>query len=353
MWEFSTITDAGANLLASWISGTALQITRAAAGTGTVADADLYASTALANQKQAMSIVSMTRGDKSITVKLQLEAETEGYMLQQIGIYAKVGDGSEVLFAIFQDNVGISVPSASTSQSFVYNFVATLAVSNTGTLTVNIDGSASVTLELLQELLGNKQDKITATGLLYRDADGTIREAIPGEDFEAGSGGGGFYGSSDTAADTTAKTVAAEGYDSLEVGDLCVVKFANANTVAGPTLKVGDTDAKKIVSRGKSSLLPADFWAAGAYCQFIYDGENWVLLFTYDSFVPTASKGANGGVATLDSDGKVVASQLRGGFVVSSTQPADTSLLWIDGKQTMRYYDQTSGAWLTVLPVWG
>ena len=64
-------------------------------------------------------------------------------------------------------------------------------------------------------------------------------------------------------------------------------------------------------------------------------------------------KGTAKGVATLAEDGKVPTEQLRGGFIISATQPSDTSLLWIDSKQVMRYYDKTAKTWKTVLPVWG
>lgn len=353
MWEVSTITDAGSNLLASWITGTELRITRAFGGTGTVEAEELYALTALSDPKQPMSLVGMTKNENDVTIKLQLEAATDAYTLQQIGVFARVGNGEEALLAVFQDNVGISIPAASTSQSFIYNFFATIAVNNTGTLTIEIDGGAAVTMETVQGLLDDKQDKITATGLLYRDEDGTIREGIPGEDFDAGKGGGGFYGESDSAADNSAKIAAAEGYESLEIGDLAVVVFDNANTAASPTLQVGDTEAKKIVSRGKTYLLAEDYWEAGDYCIFLYDGTNWVLLFRFGTYIPMKQKGAAGGVATLAEDGKVVASQLRGGFVISATQPSDTTLLWIDTKQVMRYYDASSKTWKPVLPVWG
>lgn len=351
MWEVATITDAGSNLLASWITGTTLCITRAAGGTGTVGEADLYSLTSLTEQKQAMSIIGMTQEDKGVTVKLQLEAAMDAYTLQQIGVFAKIDSGTEALLAVFQDEVGIAIPAVSTSQSFIYNFYATIAVNNTGTLTIEIDGGASVTMETVQGLLSDKQDKITATGILFRDEDGTIREGIAGEDFDAG--GNGLYGASTSSGADTQKIAASDDYGALDVGDLCVVEFENANTAANPTLKVGDTDAKKIVSRGKNTLLLDDYWDDGDYCIFVYDGENWVLLFRFGQYIPVNEKGVAGGVATLADDGKVVASQLRGGFVVSATQPDDTSLLWIDSKQVMRYYDQTTNVWKTILPVWG
>lgn len=353
MWEISTITNAGSNLLASWITGTNLRITRAAAGTGTVSTAELYKLTALTEQKQAMSLVGMTKEENAVTVKLQLEAGAEAYKMQQIGVFARIDSGAETLLAVFQDDNGISVPASSTSQAFIYNFFATLAISNTGTLTVEIDGGAAVTMETALGLLAGKEDKITATGLLYRDADGTVREAVPGEDFETGGGSRTFYGDCATASDTQAKVAPVYDYEDMQIGDLAVLVLQYANSASNPTLQVGDAAAKKIVSKGKIYLMSEDYWEAGDHCLFLYDGTYWVLLFRFGTYIPTKQKGVAGGVAVLASDGKVVPEQLRGGFTVSASPPDDTSLMWIDSKQILRYFDETSGAWKNVLPVWG
>lgn len=354
MWEAATITDAGSNLLAGWIAGTTLRITRAAAGTGTVPDADLYSMTELVQQKQSMSVVDIIREEdgKGVTVKLQLQAAADAYTLQQIAVFARLDDGEEALLAVFQDHTGIAIPAASTSQSFIYNFFGTIAINNTGTLTIEINGGAAVTLETLRRYLAEKENKIDAIGLLYREANGTIRAAT-GDDFDLSGGGGCIYGRCVTPGATAAKAVTVEDYDSLEIGDLIVVVFEHANTAATPTLKVGDADAKKIVSRGKTSLQAEDYWEDGDHCLLLYDGTNWVMLFRFGTYIPTKQKGVAGGVATLAADGKVEPSQLRGGFVVQAAQPADTSLLWIDNKQIMHYYDTSSKTWKVVLPVWG
>ena len=97
MWEVSTITDAGSNLLASWITGTELRITGAAGGSGTVSAADLYTMKALTDPKQAMSLVGMTKEENGVTIKLQLEAAADAYMLQQIGVFARINGGEDVL----------------------------------------------------------------------------------------------------------------------------------------------------------------------------------------------------------------------------------------------------------------
>lgn len=80
-------------------------------------------------------------------------------------------------------------------------------------------------------------------------------------------------------------------------------------------------------------------------------GTDYVVPSALSNYVPTSEKGANNGVATLDSTGKVPASQLRGGFVISSTAPNDTSLLWIDNNSIMWYYNNSE--WHSIIPTWG
>lgn len=44
-----------------------------------------------------------------------------------------------------------------------------------------------------------------------------------------------------------------------------------------------------------------------------------------------------------------------GGFIVQSTPPEDTNLLWIDTSVggVMKYYDSSSSQWKGILGVWG
>jgi len=80
-------------------------------------------------------------------------------------------------------------------------------------------------------------------------------------------------------------------------------------------------------------------------------GTDYVVPSALSNYIPTSEKAANSGVATLDSSGKVPASQLRSVFIVSSTAPQDTSLLWIDSNSVLRYY--SNNAWHPIVPVWG
>ena len=146
------VTNKGVELLAAWAEGTTLNIYAAAAGTGTVAEAAMRAQTALAGQKQAASIVSHSKADGATGLKIQLQitAPSTGYILNQFGIWAKVGSGEGKLLALFQNSEDIDVPSASDSPDFVYTFYGLIMISNTGSISVTVDASAVVTTATMQ-----------------------------------------------------------------------------------------------------------------------------------------------------------------------------------------------------------
>lgn len=83
-----------------------------------------------------------------------------------------------------------------------------------------------------------------------------------------------WYGTSSTAAGTTAKTATCSGF-ALKTGETIAVKFSNTNTVAAPTLNVNGTGAKPIVTKTTTSTLKGA-WSAGSIVLFTYDGTNWV-----------------------------------------------------------------------------
>lgn len=352
MWELATITDAGANLLASWVTGTTLNLTRAACGTGTLGSEDaLYNSTKLVDERQPMSIVSMVKEDKSVVLKLQATSADAAFQMQQIAVFANVNNGPTVLLAIFEDEGGITIPEKSNTQEFLYNFYATIMINNRGKINVTIDTSVMVSMETMLEHLAGKEDKIDAVGVLVRDEDGTIRAAEP-DDMEGAGGAGTYYGNSESIASDPSKDVTVDGMDELYPGVLLVVRFQYGTNIANPTMIVNGLAETPIVSRNQTTLLSSDYWSPGDYVLFMYDGANWVHLIKFGTYIPLAQKGVAGGVATLAEDGKVTPSQLRGGFIVQATEPSDKTLLWINN-QIMKYYDTATGTWKVVLPVWG
>lgn len=86
-----------------------------------------------------------------------------------------------------------------------------------------------------------------------------------------------WYGTSSTAASTTAKTVTAAnlstGY-SLRKGNIISIKFTNANTANAPTLNISSTGAKAIWCKGAiTSASNQLLWNAGDIVTFVYDGS--------------------------------------------------------------------------------
>lgn len=151
-----TITNNGNDLLAQWVAGKTLTITKAASGQGRVSEAALLAQSALVNEKQTASIVSSQSVEKGQRIKLQVTPQsTAGYSLNQFGVWAKLDDGEEKMIALFQTDtdIGIDIPSKTEMPDFVYTFYGLLAFSNQGTLTVHIDAAAVVTTETMGQAI--------------------------------------------------------------------------------------------------------------------------------------------------------------------------------------------------------
>ena len=137
-----------------------------------------------------------------------------------------------------------------------------------------------------------------------------------------------FYGKCITAAATAAKTVTIGGWDESVKdnvsGATVHVYFTLGNSATDPTLNIDSGGAHPIYV--EDSVKAAAF-PAGVYCltlvSFVISGQaTWCWLmeaktdWSYISnkpsldFIPTSQKGASSGVAELDANGKVPASQL-------------------------------------------
>lgn len=147
MWNSAVITNAGKELLANWLEGATLNFDSAATGEGTVADAYLMAQTGLVAQKQTLSIIKMDRVANGVRLQLQCTSAgvTTGYIINQIGVWASLNGSESALVALYQDGVGVSVPTHEDMPDYVFTFYATLQMSNTGILTATIDHEAMVT----------------------------------------------------------------------------------------------------------------------------------------------------------------------------------------------------------------
>lgn len=192
-WK-GVITNSGSELLAQWTAGKTLTITRAAAGTGRVSEAAMLAQTALVSEKQTASILSNKTTAQGQKLQLQVTPLATGYPLNQLGIWAKLDSSAARLIALFQTDTdaGVEIPSKTDVPDYVYTFYGLLEFTGSGgTLQVTIDASALVTAESMaaaikahnedenahegiRQAITDKQDKITASGILKGDGKGGV-----------------------------------------------------------------------------------------------------------------------------------------------------------------------------------
>ena len=159
MWT-GVVTNAGAALLARWAQGGTLAIVAAKAGTGTVPVVQLIMSTDVAGDSHDLSIIDHSAADGGVKYTVQFSTEETAYTAMQVGIYASLDGGARTLIAIYQaaSGEGISIPATSESMGWAFTFGATVQMSNTGSLTVEIDESAYVTRGTLDDALEAKAD---------------------------------------------------------------------------------------------------------------------------------------------------------------------------------------------------
>ena len=149
-------TNAGVRLMAGWTSGTTLNIDKAVAGEGCAPIVSLLAQTALVKEKQEISIVSSKIENDARKIKVQIQSGEEGYLLNQIGLFASVDGGEQVLLALFQNERGIDIPSFAESPDFLYTFYCLLTVSNEGDFSITVNPSALVSYETMEAFVEEK-----------------------------------------------------------------------------------------------------------------------------------------------------------------------------------------------------
>ena len=162
----SVITNAGAALLARLPGGGhTLNLSGAAVGSGVISEANLRIASAISDYKASASIISAEDVDGGVKYKIQVgPAESEAYTAHQIGLYAQIDSEDPVLLALAQDSEGgVGVPLASVSPNFAFALFITVAISNDGETTVNIDESAYVTV-------GTMTDALAAQRAIYDKA---------------------------------------------------------------------------------------------------------------------------------------------------------------------------------------
>ena len=127
------------------------------------------------------------------------------------------------------------------------------------------------------DVLANTYNSITVGSLKE-----TIWDAISGTVAQESAGGGAinYYGACTTAGGTAQKDVTIDNFpQNFYAGLQVAVRFANANTVANPTLSINGGTAIAIKRYGTTapSTSSASSWNAGSVVMLIYDGTYWVM----------------------------------------------------------------------------
>ena len=270
MWNDAVVTNAGKELLAQWLGGGELVIDSAATGQGTVAASLLMGQTELVSQKQNMSIVKAENigGGRRLQLQLISEGVTNAYTINQIGIWARLGNGAAKMIAIFQDSTGISVPTFEQMPDYVFTFYATIQMSNSGELVVNVDKSAIVTRADFEEHTNNKENPHEVTQKQLFD-DLTETTALAAADFIP----------VEVVADGTAKKISKENLHKALGLNTTSITSATVTLGASQTYSgsVKTQAVSSVVVGGKTLTAGTDYIVSGNTGT---DAGNYTLVIT-------------------------------------------------------------------------
>ena len=170
-WNKSVFTTVGTDMMSEVLSGETMTITKAVGGSGTTEKASLAALTDVQEEKQTLKILGIedasdsTGNDAGKRIKIQItNGDVEaGYILHQVGVYAKLTDGDETLLFIMQDDRGVEIPSHTENSDFVIELFGVMAISNIANIKVTVDPSAVASVKMVNDQVKQINTKIDKT----------------------------------------------------------------------------------------------------------------------------------------------------------------------------------------------
>ncbi len=170
MAEFTKliITDKGKELLASVATSTSkVEFTRVSTSDRAYREEEIASLTDLAGIKQTnhISSVAVQAGGKiKIEAAFENRELTEGYFIKAIGIYAKTGSNTEVLYAVAIEKTGrYSIPAYNNATVSAVYLKLFLAVENFEKITLEVSPGAFITsseIDRIKEGLENEHNEI-------------------------------------------------------------------------------------------------------------------------------------------------------------------------------------------------
>jgi len=313
------LTQKGREVLSKVQAGIGkITVTRIMTGGGYVSPSQLYAQTAVTNEKQQADIieVSTTADGSSIEIQINNSGLTEEYSLYQIGIYVTHPDFvGEVLYMIAQCDTTapdrIPLPSET---PVALNYSLYMTHSGTSQVTITVSPAGAITPQIFDafkqivnthmadtNIHTSTTEKTTISNHI---ANGDIHTSVEekesflnkytkeeSDDLLAGKTNTDF---SNMNQDAFEKAIANSGAGCVSIittgsgsaylasatgvtlkdGLIAKVKF-HADMQAGATFNFNDTGAKAIIDAGGNPIQGGI--KAGNYATLVYNGINWVL----------------------------------------------------------------------------
>lgn len=158
-WNNSLYTNVGTDMMTEVLSGATMTITKAVGGEGVTATESLAALTDVQNKKQTLKILGIedasdsSGADAGKRIKIQITNEDvdTGYILHQVGIYAKLAGGTETLLIIMQDERGVEIPSHADNSDFEIELYGIMAISNLANISVTVDPNAVASVAMVNK----------------------------------------------------------------------------------------------------------------------------------------------------------------------------------------------------------
>lgn len=156
----AVITKKGLALLAKLPQGTALEITSAKTGTGSVDISSLQDQTGVTSPKQTLTIQNVSHqedGKCSLILSVTNDGVLSSYTIMQLGVFARDPDEGEILFSIYQANSGegINIPSATILPGYSAEWSYNIKFDKADNVNVNVDPSNTVTRAAMEEYVGS------------------------------------------------------------------------------------------------------------------------------------------------------------------------------------------------------
>lgn len=232
-----TVTAAGKSLIAAAVAqGGRVVFTRCAVGNG-VGNSDMESMTAITDEVGEYTIEAVSATDVAAIVVVKEAAIGTAYYLREIGLFAKLGEGSEILFASAREseNPEYIQPIGSTSRDVSYTMQFTMV------------NAADAVVQMASAQYIKEMQKGKPNGVASLDESGKVpKDQLPdSEPVTLGSLGAAPKKHSHAASDISAGTFAGTVYANNLLTDYftsCVrnISIDDYEPVAGMTYFDGD-----------------------------------------------------------------------------------------------------------------